>query len=351
MKLRICLLFAFGNVLILFAQSNSFSIRTIAFYNVENLFDTINDPLTFDDSRTPDGKDHWNTERYAHKIDHLARVISEIGKERSSNPPDILGIAEIENIYVIKDLVNHPSLNPYSYHIIHRDSPDRRGIDVALLFKKDVFIPVDFKNYRLLLKDEFEQRIYTRDQLLVSGLLDGEMFYFIINHWPSRRGGEQKSRNKRLKAAALNKRIIDSIQRIDSLARIISMGDFNDDPTDPSFKRILKTRKVNETETSIDLINPMETLFDKGFGSLAYGDSWNLFDQFYFSASLLKQNTNSFYFWKTQIFNPGYLTITEGKYKGYPYRTYAGGVYAGGYSDHFPVYMYLIKPVGTNFSN
>ncbi|XLS28921.1 endonuclease/exonuclease/phosphatase family protein [Flavobacteriaceae bacterium M23B6Z8] len=349
MQLRVFLLFLITGIQLSQPQSSSFAIRTVAFYNVENLFDTINDPLTYDDSRTPEGKDNWNGKRYTLKIDHLAKVISQIGSDKTSHPPDILGIAEIENMHVLKDLVSHKLLAPYAYHIVHKDSPDRRGIDVAFLFKSDVFIPIDFKNYRLLLKDEYANTVYTRDQLLISGLLDGEQFYFIVNHWPSRRGGEHESRYKRIKAASLNKRIIDSIQRIDPLARIISMGDFNDDPTDPSFKRILKTKTENEADGAYALINPMESLFQKGMGSLAYGDSWNLFDQFYFTSSLLKENTiESYYHWKTQIFNPPFLTLSEGKYKGYPFRTYAGGTYTGGYSDHFPVYLYLIKPIKNN---
>ena len=177
---------------------------------------------------------------------------------------------------------------------------------------------------------------------MVSGLLDGELFHFIVNHWPSRRGGESKSNYKRIKAARLTRHIIDSIQKQDSLARIIGMGDFNDDPINDSFKHILKTKRIKNITKNTDLINPMDVLFEKGYGSLAYGDSWNLFDQFFFSAPLIKNKT-TYYFWQARIFNPPYLTITKGKYKGYPFRTYAGGTYQGGYSDHFPVYLYLIR--------
>jgi endonuclease/exonuclease/phosphatase family metal-dependent hydrolase len=325
-----------------YAQKTSYFVRTVAFYNVENLFDTINNPNTFDDSRTPNGKDRWNSYRYHEKINKLARVISEIGKERTQQPPDILGIAEIENLNVVLDLTSHSRLRDYNYKIIHSNSPDRRGIDVALIFKEGVFIPIDYKTHRLLLKDEFDKRIYTRDQLVVSGLMDGELLYFLVNHWPSRRGGESKSKYKRIKAAMLNKHIIDSIQKQDSLAKIISMGDFNDDPVNDSFKRILKTKTPASVEKLTDLVNPMEVLYGKGYGSLAYGDSWNLFDQFFFSATLLGTK-KSLRFWQARIYNPEYLTLSTGKYKGYPFRTYAGGTYQGGYSDHFPVYLFLIK--------
>ncbi|WP_340199642.1 endonuclease/exonuclease/phosphatase family protein [Ascidiimonas sp. W6] len=343
MRSIVCVLLLIGSYNTTNSQTNTYAVRTVAFYNVENLFDTLNDPKTFDDSRTPNGKDKWNKARYEKKIANIAQVISEIGKEKTQQAPDIIGLAEVENLKVLKDLTNHPSLELYQYNIIHANSPDRRGIDVALLFKQGVFTPIDYKSYTLLLKDEFNKRIYTRDQLLVSGMLDGEIFYFIVNHWPSRRGGENRSKHKRLKAAILNKQIIDSIQKIDSLARIISMGDFNDDPTNASFKQILKTKSRNNNIHTFDLINPMDALFKKGYGSLAYGDSWNLFDQFYFSATLINPNQKSYQFWKANIYNPPYLTVSKGKYKGYPFRTYAGGAYTGGYSDHFPIYLYLIK--------
>lgn len=342
MKVSILVLSVLVNTFTALAQKENYSIKTIAFYNVENLFDTINDPKTFDDNRTPEGNDRWTSERYLKKIDRLAYVISEIGHEITQTPPDIVGVAEVENLGVLKNLVDHPLLKPYKYNIIHINSPDGRGIDVAMLFKEGIFTPVDYKNYILHLTDEFNQRIYTRDQLLVTGLMDGQLFHFIINHWPSRRGGETKSNFKRIKAAMLNKRIIDSIQKTEPLSKIISMGDFNDDPFNDSFKKILKTKDQYTYSENTDLINPMETLYKKGYGSLAYGDSWNLFDQFFFTASLLT-DSESYRFWQARIFNPLYLTTPEGRYKGYPLRTYAGGTYLGGYSDHFPVYIYLIK--------
>jgi exonuclease III len=173
--------------------------------------------------------------------------------------------------------------------------------------------------------------------------LDNEKIYFLVNHWPSRSGGEARSRPYRLEAAKLNKRIIDSVRRQDINAKIISMGDFNDDPVDPSFKKILNVQKSYKNLDSLSLYGPMEKLYRKGKGSLAYRDKWNLFDQLYMTSTLLDKEKHTYSYWKAGIFTPSYLMDPKGKYKGYPLRTYAGGSYIGGYSDHFPVYLHLIK--------
>lgn len=326
-------------------KETAYKIRTIAFYNVENLFDTINDPLTFDDDRTPMGKDLWTNERYRHKIGNIAKVISDIGRDPAPSAPDIVGLCEVENKEVVEDLVHHPSLEKMDYGIIHFDSPDERGIDVALIYKQSAFLPTSFQSRRLLLQNEEGERDYTRDQLVVGGLLDDEQIYCIVNHWPSRSGGEARSRPNRLAAAALNKKIMDSILELDHSAKIITMGDLNDDPIDDSLKKILKTQGKKNQLTETDLFNPMEKIYKKGVGSLAYRDKWNLFDQLIFTSNWLNQD-NGYLFWKANVFTAPYLFSKNGRYKGYPFRTYAGGNYMGGYSDHFPVYLFLIKPSG-----
>ncbi|WP_175416274.1 endonuclease/exonuclease/phosphatase family protein [Aggregatimonas sangjinii] len=324
-------------------EKKQYHVRTIAFYNVENLFDTKNDTLTFDDDRTPEGKDNWTEERYRHKLANIAKVISEIGAERTNTSPDIIGLSEVENKQVIEDLIAHPILREKGYGIVHYDSPDERGIDVALLYKKRVFLPTSFSSHRLLLFDDEGFRNYTRDQLVVGGLLDDEQCYFTVNHWPSRSGGEARSKPNRMAAAKLNRRITDSILKLNLSARIISMGDLNDDPIDDSLRKVMRTRGKKQDLEEGDLFNPMEKLFKKGVGSLAYRDKWNLFDQFYFTPNLLEKENGRYHFWKAAVFHPPYLLSKKGQYKGYPFRTYAGGSYTGGYSDHFPVYMYLIR--------
>ena len=328
-----------------FSQTEKeYKINTIAFYNLENLFDYENDSITFDDDRTPEGKDHWTKETYEAKLMNMAKVISEIGEDITSTSPALIGVSEIENRRVLEDLLNQETLVNKDYGIVHFDSPDRRGIDVALLYQKKLFTPTNYKAYELIIYDDQDRskRIYTRDQLLVSGMLDGEKINVIVNHWPSRSGGEERSRPKRIKAAELNKHIIDSLFSEDPYAKIITMGDLNDDPVSPSIKDVLKTKGTRENMKLKELYNPMEDMYKKGMGTLAYRDAWNLFDQIIISAELTKKDYTSYRFYKAGIFNKNYLATPRGQYKGYPFRSFVNG-YTGGYSDHFPVYIYLIK--------
>ncbi|MEZ4858986.1 MAG: endonuclease/exonuclease/phosphatase family protein [Flavobacteriaceae bacterium] len=326
-------------------EKKAYKIATVAFYNVENLFDYEDDPLTFDDDRTPTGKDHWTEEIYNAKLKNMAKVISEIGADVTGSSPTIIGVCEIENLRVLEDLVNQEPLKDKEYGIVHFDSPDRRGIDVALLYQKKVFTPTNYKAHELKIYEDNDptQRIYTRDQLLVSGMLDGEKIHLIVNHWPSRSGGEARSRFKRIKAAKLNKQIIDSLFTEDPYAKIITMGDLNDDPNSPSLSEVLKPKRNREKVGLKELYNPMEDMFKKGLGTLAYRDGWNLFDQMILSSELTKTDYSSYRFYKAGIYNKTYLANPRGQYKGYPYRSYADGGFTGGYSDHFPVYVYLIK--------
>ena len=344
MRSLICLLVLISTSL--YGQkSKTYTLRTVAFYNVENLFDTRNDTLTFDEEHTPEGRYHWTEERYQKKVEHMTKVLSLIGSETSKTSPDVIGLCEVENKKVLEDLIRHPSLQDKDYGIVHFDSPDMRGIDVALLYKKASYIPSSFKSHRLLLFDGLGKRIYTRDQLVVGGTMDLEEVYFIVNHWPSRRGGAAKSQPNRIRAALLNKRIIDSIQELNVDAKIIAMGDLNDDPIDDSLKSILRTKGDPKELDSISLFNPMEKLFHKGVGSLAYRDKWNLFDQFFMTPNLVNEDKKELTFWKAGIYSPGFVRTNKGKYKGYPLRTHSGGSYTGGYSDHFPAYIFLVKEV------
>jgi len=322
--------------------------RTIGFYNLENLFDTIDDPNTRDDDFTPNGRNVWTSERYWRKIDHLSEVISQIGKKETGLPPAVLGVAEVENKNVLQDLVSSEKLQPYHYGIVHFDSPDRRGIDVGLIYMRDLFKPVNYKKYPLYLYED-GKRIYTRDALLVSGFLDGEKIHILVVHWPSRRGGEARSRPHRIKAAQLDMQIIDSIQKAEPGAKIIMMGDLNDDPVSPSVKDVLHAKGKKSEVLPGGLYAPMEHFYRAGIGTLAYRDSWNLFDQIFVTYPLIEGTTtnqkdySSFKLWKAGIFNSPFLANSKGAFKGYPFRTYAGGQYLGGYSDHFPVYIILIK--------
>ncbi len=326
-------------------QNKDFKAITIAFYNVENLFSLNNDPSTVYHDRTLRAEPFYTPEIYNQKLKNLSKVIAEIGTDYTGSLPTIVGLCEVENRGVIEDLINQDKLKVGDYDIIHKDSPDRRGIDVALIYRKNIFKPIHTLYYELVLFNISDplQRVYTRDQLVVTGLLDGEEVHILVNHWPSRSGGEARSRPNRIKAAQLNKKIIDSLFVINPYAKIITMGDLNDDPTSESVKKYLKTKSKKNQVKIKQLYNPMEELFKKGNGTLAWRDSWNLFDQIIISTEWLNKEQNAYRFYKAGIFNPGYLYNPRGRYKGYPYRAYTDGGFSGGYSDHFPVYLILIK--------
>ncbi|MCD0464205.1 endonuclease/exonuclease/phosphatase family protein [Flavobacterium sp. ENC] len=350
-----------------FAQPKKFKIHTVAFYNFENLFDTINDPATNDDEWTPAGLQNWTDAKYRQKLKNLARVLSEIGTPENTNAPVLIGGSEIENRGVLEDLIRQPQLQSYDYGIIHFDSPDKRGIDVALLYQKKFFRPTSFSNIplniyknRSTVKEEKTEekmevdsveekvivvpnnRVFTRDQLLITGFLEGEEISIIVNHWPSRSGGEKATAKYREAAGALNRKIIDSLQHINPDAKVISMGDFNDGPHNKSFKIALGAKGKKSEVPEFGIFNPFEEMLAKGMGTLAFRDSWDIFDQIILSESLIKPDFDSFKFWKAGIFNKPYLIQTSGNYKGYPLRHTLTEV---GFSDHFPVYLYLIKEV------
>ena len=325
-------------------NGKNYEVISVAFYNVENLFDTLNDPLTRDDDRTPEGRDRWTEAIYQQKVKNMAKVLSEIGQEMTQQPPAVIGLCEVENRGVIEALLKDPLLKPYNYGIVHFDSPDERGIDVALIYQKKHFLPLRFKNHALRLYNKKGARKYTRDQLLVYGLLKEEPVYFLVHHWPSRSGGQKRSEPNRIKAAALNKKVVDSVLGINPNANIINMGDFNDDPTNKSLAEVLKTtHKKRRVYKNKLLYNPMMAFYKQGVGTACHRDTWNVLDQIHVSGGLLKASPHEWQFWKAGIFSKPYLINKEGPYKGYPFRSFAGGRFLGGYSDHFPVYAYLIR--------
>ncbi|MCA0131126.1 endonuclease/exonuclease/phosphatase family protein [Winogradskyella alexanderae] len=330
------------------AQSEKqFKIHTVAFYNLENLFDTINDPLKYDEASPMMELKANRSEVYHKKIKNMARVIANLGSDMANNSPAVIGVCEIENRKVLEDLVNDPLLLGKDYGIIHYDGPDRRSIDVALLYQKSLFKPIESSSHELKIYDDLtRKRVYTRDQLLVSGKLDGDLIHLIVNHWPSRSGGEARSRSKRVGAAKLNKRIIDSLQSIDPYAKILTMGDLNDDPTNDSVKKVLKAKKDRKKVPLKGIYNPFEKMFtEKGYGTTAYRDAWSLFDQIMVTKPLIEDDYSSYRFWKAGIYNKAFLSNKRGRWEGYPFRSFADGGFTDGFSDHFPVYVYLIKEV------
>ena len=348
LKFALVVLFFFSIAVSHAQEKKLFKIHTIAFYNLENLFDTINDPTKFDEASPIMELATNRSSVYKNKVRNMARVISEIGVKDTNNAPAVIGVSEVENREVLEDVVNDTMLRDKDYGIVHYHSPDARGIDVALLYQKKLFTPIATSSHELkIYDDETRKQVYTRDQLLVSGELDGDLIHIIVNHWPSRSGGEAKSRPKRVAAAKLTKRLVDSLQVIDPYAKVFIMGDLNDDPTNESVKKVLNTERNKEKVGLKGIYNPYENYFKDGLGTTAYRDAWSLFDQILFTEPLLEKDYASYRFYKAGIYNESFLTQKTGQYKGYPFRSWSYSGFTDGFSDHFPVYVYVVKEISS----
>ncbi len=320
-------------------QTKQVKVACIAFYNLENLFDTIPGPN--DTEFTPQGPYQWDSKKYNIKIHHMAEAISQIGDEYIKGGPVMFGVSEIENRGVLEDLIHTSPLDKAGYQIVHYESPDKRGIDVGFVYQPKNFKVLDSRPVPLRIASK--PGWTTRDILVVHGLLDGEPIYVLVNHWPSRSSGEKESAPLRAAAGDLCRSIVDSIEKIGPDAKIIILGDLNDDPVDESLMKHLKITTKLQNVHAGDLYDPMWQMYKDGLGTLAYRDSWNLFDQIIVSGAFTDKSKGGYQFYKARIFNKKFLVQKDGQYAGYPFRTYAGGVFAGGYSDHFPVYILLVK--------
>ncbi len=307
--------------------------QCVAFYNIENLFDIYDDTLKHDSDFLPTADKRWTLKRYKNKLRKIGFAISNIGRKETNAHPAIIGLAEIENEAVLNDLIGSKHLAEYPYSYIHYDSKDERGIDVALLY--------DNKKFKVLHSEIFEFSFHedddidhTRDILWVKGLFLDEEINFIVNHWPSRRTGNDETEHKRKVAATHVEMVITKIKADKPNAKVIIMGDFNDDPSNESVKQLVNGQ---------GLVNPMETLISIDRGTTVYQGKWNLFDQIIITPNFFERKSKSLRYVKADIYDADFLKQTDGKYKGTPYRTYVGKRYKGGYSDHFPVYIILNK--------
>ena len=312
----------------------------IVFYNVENLFDIYDDSLKNDKEFTPAGIKNWNYNKFQQKLNNIYKTLIAIGEW---NPPAIVGLCEIENRYVLNKLVYETPLKKFNYKIIHEESPDWRGIDVALLYRPKYFKPLFHKAIPVIFP--FNTAKKTRDILYVKGVVFNEdTLHLFINHWPSRYGGLLASKPLRNFTASVLKNTVDSIFKNNSSANILIMGDFNDEPTDQSLTISLNAVTDTINMKSAGLINLM-ALKQKNLneGTLKYKNNWNFFDQFIVSYSMFNGN-NELHIGSlgAQIFNADFLKEEDSKYLGVkPFRTYSGPKYLGGFSDHFPVYIDL----------
>ena len=305
---------------------------SIAFYNVENLFDTIDDPNINDESYLPDSKVAWNTERYNHKLDNLSQVMKSID---TTGFPALFGLCEVENISVVQDLIKHSNLVDAGYKIIHKDSPDERGIDVALLYQPNIFKPVSTR----FIVPEFipESDDKTRDILYSKGIIyNSDTIHIFINHWMSRWGGQEKTEPFRIQIASTIKRISDSILDNQPLANILIAGDLNDNPTDTSILHVLNALDPSTKPISKSLYNLSLRGYKNGVGSLYY-KSWDMFDQIIVSTSMISGNSGLKISSPDQIvFKKEWMLYQPKDGPARPSRTSAG-TYFGGYSDHLPV--------------
>lgn len=329
-----------GNI---YAQGKRYQTFGVAFYNLENLFDTINNNGKYDLEFSPEGKNRWDGKKYKQKLKNMSYAISQMTTKLTPQGPAIIGVSEIENKSVLDDLVKQEAIKDRMMQVIHHDSPDRRGVDVALLYNPRFFKPINVTNHTLRIEGLSNFR--TRDQMCVVGLLGGERVGVIVNHWPSRRGGTEQSSYLREAAAQLSKEIADSLRKVDPNIGIIVMGDLNDDPQDKSCAMVLGGLKNQEEVADGYFFNPFWTMLDKGIGSYCYRGGWDLFDQIIVSHSLLSQGGSKLKYLKCEVFNKEFLKQQDGQYRGYPHRTFSGGVFLNGYSDHFPVQIFLIKEV------
>ncbi len=315
-----------------FKRKNKANLFTIAFYNLENLFDTINDSDTLDDDFTPKGEKKWTNNRYKKKLYKLSNTISQIGKHSSDIPPVLIGVAEVENKTVLTDLINSSHIESINYDYVHYDSPDERGIDTALIYHKDFFTVIASEPIPLFIENLNGERDMTRDILYVHGKLNDEEIHIFVNHWPSKREGNGETDYKRLYAANTLKSFMSKIEEKIDNPNYIIMGDFNDGPKADSIKSLLNTNA---------LFNPSEKLLTYDRGSANYKRKWSLFDQIIISHNFLNYEKGTHSFTEANVFDKHFLTEFEGKFKGNPFRTYVGRKYIGGYSDHFPVFIQI----------
>lgn len=332
---KLLLMFAGALCALALSAQKPQKLYSVAFYNLENLFDTIHDAGKNDQEFLPDGSYKWTGTKYRAKLANLAKVLGSLSKDRVEQGPAFIGVAEVENDRVLDDLLKQPAISHYRY--VHYEGPDRRGIDCALLYDPAQF---SVRHSGLVLSEPFNGDTVhlTRGFLVVDGELAGERLCVIVNHWPSRGAGSPV----RVHAARQVKALGDSLLREDKKLKLIVMGDLNDDPMDESLA-VLGAHKHAKDVKKGQFYNPWwETLEDRGVGTLLYRGKWNLFDQILLSKTLLKKRRGLRYD-HNEVFVRDYLIQQDGKYKGYPLRTHGGRTWLNGYSDHLPTIVYLKK--------
>ncbi len=319
------------------AQNSGKHYDRIAFYNVENFFDILPDTVLDYNQYTPNGDHHWNLKRYNTKRNHIYKVIAALGGWQGVT---IMGFAEIENRSILEDLVKNTPLKQMHYQIVHFESHDHRGIDVGIIYNPNRFTVLHA--HKIPIVDTTDPSFHTRDILYIKGLIDGDTLHLFVNHWPSRYGGMMQTIPKRKLVAHILKRVVDSVSGINTQANILVMGDFNDNPDDESLQIL---EKGDKNHALIPL--PWNMQYHLATGSLKHLTEWDVFDQMLVSESLKKrENSLGIQSNNYTIFDARFLLEKDEKNQGYTTnRTYRGFVYHGGFSDHLPVYLDIIKVI------
>lgn len=350
------------------AQAKRYNMYGVMFYNLENLFDTINSNGTYDVEFSPNGARQWDGRKYWQKVHNMAYAIGQMKTPNTPMGPAIIGVCEIENITVLDDVVRDPQIRNWHLQIApYHDSPDRRGVDVGVLYNPRYFRVLNVTNQRLSEEDfdraraaaaperrndpqyDWNDNFRTRDQICVVGTLAGDTVAVMVNHWPSRLGGQEQSSPKREAAGFMCRRTIDSLVNVHGEnIGIIFMGDLNDDPMDKACaESVGGKRNIEDVNAPGDMFNPFWNILARGIGTLAYQGQWNLFDQIMCSGFFTKYRDSKdkpqLTFVRAEALNRDFLKTQEGDRKGYPLRTYSSGVFLNGYSDHFPTEIFLVK--------
>ena len=322
---------------------NQYKVVAIGFYNVENFFDTIHNPNKKDQQFTPDGQYHYNTKVYQEKLHNIATVFQKMGTDITPDGPAIIGMAELENDTVLKDLVIQPEIKSRNYKYVWFYGPDERGISTAMLYNPKYLKVLGAEPLRVPL-ETIKQKRPTRDILHVYGVLAGDTVHILVNHWPSKKGGEAATAAARNVAAAVDKRVVDSLMKINPDTKILILGDLNDNPNSEAVKDVLQAKANQKDMELTDIYNPWIDLYKKGIGTEYYQGEWNLIDQIMLSGAFLKNNNNKWKYYSNEIFKRDFLIGKLGRDKGLPHRSFtANSVWDNGYSDHFPVLVYLVE--------
>ena len=320
-----------------------------AFYNFENFYDTINNPIIDDEEFLPTGAKRYSSSIYNRKVSNLATVVQKIGAEINTDGPAILGAVEIENDTVLNDLIKHPLLKNRAYLFVHENSKDKRGIDVALLYQPKYFTPMVHRSLEVELAPRNKEPVFTRDILYVKGVLLKDTVHIYVNHWPSRRGGQKRSTESRSKAARVCRSHINTIIAKDPSAKIVVMGDLNDNPSDYSVSHALQSSGGLKMIKKSDLYNPWVEVLAKGNGTLANRDAWGIFDQILVSQSWIPpKHTGRLFLGSSHVYKAFFMIEQQGRYKGYPLRTWDGNQFRDGFSDHFPTFLVLLEKIDGN---